>query len=163
MDQCVHAGMVAATFVQAKDESNFKLWKSRESSDCKRAGSSRYAAALERNYPDTAEPVGHVHLPALPIDADETVIGWHGGDNVSLDDALRYLAAVDVHVRRVPYRGMRVRPSIVIRCSPRARHRSSLRFAANNSWKSQKIFKPPIWILPDAWKSRTDCKPVEDG
>jgi hypothetical protein len=38
MDKCVHAGLVAAAFVQAKDQDNFKKWKSVEQMDCAIAG-----------------------------------------------------------------------------------------------------------------------------
>lgn len=38
IDRCVHAGMVAAAYVQAKDETSYRIWKSRESSDCEIAG-----------------------------------------------------------------------------------------------------------------------------
>lgn len=38
MDMCVHAGIVAATFLQAKDEINYNSWKRIEQGDCKRAG-----------------------------------------------------------------------------------------------------------------------------
>lgn len=35
---CVHAGMVSAAFVQAKDEANFKIWHETEKVDCAKAG-----------------------------------------------------------------------------------------------------------------------------
>ncbi len=35
---CVQAGMVAAAFLQAKDEPNFNKWKAVEKADCGRAG-----------------------------------------------------------------------------------------------------------------------------
>lgn len=38
IDACVHAGMVAAAYLQAKDESNYQKWKATESADCKAAG-----------------------------------------------------------------------------------------------------------------------------
>ena len=38
VDICVAAGLVAATFLNAKDESNYSIWKSIESTDCKAAG-----------------------------------------------------------------------------------------------------------------------------
>lgn len=38
IDICVHAGLVAAAYLQAKDEANYRKWKSVESSDCVRAG-----------------------------------------------------------------------------------------------------------------------------
>lgn len=41
MDACVHAGVVAAAYLQAKDESSYQRWKSTESGDCSRAGISR--------------------------------------------------------------------------------------------------------------------------
>lgn len=31
---CVQAGFVAAAYLQAKDETNYDLWKSREGADC---------------------------------------------------------------------------------------------------------------------------------
>ena len=38
MDMCVHAGIVAAANLQAKNESGYAEWKSTERSDCARAG-----------------------------------------------------------------------------------------------------------------------------
>lgn len=38
MDACVHAGFVAAAYLQAKDEDGYKHWKAVEKADCKRAG-----------------------------------------------------------------------------------------------------------------------------
>jgi len=38
MDACVHAGLVSAAYVQAKDESNYQRWKAIEKSDCAIAG-----------------------------------------------------------------------------------------------------------------------------
>ena len=38
MDRCVHAGLVSAAWVQAKDESNYARWKAIETADCKAAG-----------------------------------------------------------------------------------------------------------------------------
>lgn len=38
MDQCVHAGVVAGAFLQAKDEANYKRWKDTEAKDCAAAG-----------------------------------------------------------------------------------------------------------------------------
>lgn len=35
---CVHAGIVAAAFLQAKDEAGYTKWKGIEKADCKRAG-----------------------------------------------------------------------------------------------------------------------------
>lgn len=35
---CVHAGMVAAAFMQAKDEGNYRSWLSRQNRDCEAAG-----------------------------------------------------------------------------------------------------------------------------
>jgi hypothetical protein len=37
MDACVHAGLVAAAYLQAKDEPNYQLWKAKEDSDCAHA------------------------------------------------------------------------------------------------------------------------------
>lgn len=37
-DRCVHAGMVAAAYLQAKDEENYRVWKRTESTDCRSAG-----------------------------------------------------------------------------------------------------------------------------
>lgn len=34
---CVHAGMVAAAYIQAKDEPNYRKWKITEGEDCRRA------------------------------------------------------------------------------------------------------------------------------
>ncbi|OPX99890.1 MAG: hypothetical protein A4E58_00202 [Syntrophorhabdus sp. PtaB.Bin006] len=38
MEACVHAGLVAAAYLQAKDEPNYQRWKQVEVSDCDRAG-----------------------------------------------------------------------------------------------------------------------------
>lgn len=38
MDVCVQAGMVAAAFLQAQQESQYASWKATESADCARAG-----------------------------------------------------------------------------------------------------------------------------
>lgn len=41
MEICVHAGLVAAAYNQAKDEENYLKWKKIEKDDCLRAGLSR--------------------------------------------------------------------------------------------------------------------------
>jgi hypothetical protein len=41
MDACVHAGFVAAAYLQAKDETDYRQWKTIEASDCAAAGLSR--------------------------------------------------------------------------------------------------------------------------
>ncbi len=38
MQTCVHAGMVAAAYLQAKDETNYNKWLTTEKSDCEAAG-----------------------------------------------------------------------------------------------------------------------------
>jgi len=38
IDVCVHAGLVSAAYLQAKDETNYKASKAIESADCKAAG-----------------------------------------------------------------------------------------------------------------------------
>jgi phenolic acid decarboxylase len=38
IDTCVHAGLVAAAFVQAKDEGNYRIWRARQTEDCTKAG-----------------------------------------------------------------------------------------------------------------------------
>ncbi|MEI6707626.1 MAG: hypothetical protein WCK96_10885 [Methylococcales bacterium] len=38
IEVCVHAGMVSAAFLQAKDEAGYKKWKAIEKNDCKKAG-----------------------------------------------------------------------------------------------------------------------------
>ena len=38
VDACVAAGLVTASYLQANDEANYKIWKQTESADCKRAG-----------------------------------------------------------------------------------------------------------------------------
>jgi hypothetical protein len=38
IDICVHAGLVAAAYLQAQNEAKYQQWKSTESSDCKLAG-----------------------------------------------------------------------------------------------------------------------------
>lgn len=38
MDTCVQAGMVAAAYLQAQDESSYRRWKATEKSDCAAAG-----------------------------------------------------------------------------------------------------------------------------
>lgn len=35
---CVNAGLVSASYLQAKDEKNYNLWKIKEKEDCKKAG-----------------------------------------------------------------------------------------------------------------------------
>ena len=35
---CVQAGFVAAAFLQAKDEPNYRIWKDTQKADCKKAG-----------------------------------------------------------------------------------------------------------------------------
>ena len=41
IDACVHAGMVSAAYVQAKDEPNYQRWKAVEKADCELAGISK--------------------------------------------------------------------------------------------------------------------------
>ena len=38
VDQCVHAGMVAAAYLQAKDQSSYATWKLTQRRDCAAAG-----------------------------------------------------------------------------------------------------------------------------
>jgi hypothetical protein len=38
IDICVHAGLVAAAFLQAKDEASYRTWKQTERADCTAAG-----------------------------------------------------------------------------------------------------------------------------
>lgn len=38
IDVCVHAGIVASSYLQAKDESSYRIWKQTENIDCARAG-----------------------------------------------------------------------------------------------------------------------------
>lgn len=38
IETCVHAGMVVAAFIQAKDEANHKTWLQTQAMDCKKAG-----------------------------------------------------------------------------------------------------------------------------
>jgi hypothetical protein len=38
IDQCVHAGMVAAAYLQAKDKNSYATWKATEKQDCAAAG-----------------------------------------------------------------------------------------------------------------------------
>lgn len=38
IDICVHAGLVAASYVQSKDQANYLRWKDIEKNDCARAG-----------------------------------------------------------------------------------------------------------------------------
>lgn len=40
-DVCVQAGMVAAAYLQAADESNYRRWKNTERADCARIGVER--------------------------------------------------------------------------------------------------------------------------
>jgi hypothetical protein len=35
-DRCVHAGIVAAAYIQAHDQSGYQRWKMRQDSDCQR-------------------------------------------------------------------------------------------------------------------------------
>lgn len=41
IDTCVHAGVAAAAFLQAKDEASYAEWKKTESADCAKAGIAR--------------------------------------------------------------------------------------------------------------------------
>jgi len=38
IDICVHAGLVSAAYLQAKDEENYRRWKQIETGDCDSAG-----------------------------------------------------------------------------------------------------------------------------
>lgn len=38
MDACVHAGLVAAAYLQAQDQQNYQQWKGTEQIDCAIAG-----------------------------------------------------------------------------------------------------------------------------
>lgn len=38
VDRCVHAGLVAAAYLQAKDEGSYTRWKATQAADCKAAG-----------------------------------------------------------------------------------------------------------------------------
>ena len=38
IDQCVHAGLVAASYLQAQDQTSYARWKAIESNDCRAAG-----------------------------------------------------------------------------------------------------------------------------
>ncbi|MBY8826125.1 hypothetical protein [Sphingomonas colocasiae] len=38
VDKCVHAGLVAASYLQAQDESNYQHWKAIEAGNCAAAG-----------------------------------------------------------------------------------------------------------------------------
>jgi hypothetical protein len=38
IDVCVHAGLVAAAYLQAHDDLNYQRWKTTERSDCELAG-----------------------------------------------------------------------------------------------------------------------------
>ncbi len=38
MDRCVQAGIVAAAYLQAKDEAKYSQWKETEKADCEAAG-----------------------------------------------------------------------------------------------------------------------------
>lgn len=38
MDVCVHAGLVSAAYLQAKDENKYREWKVIEAGDCSAAG-----------------------------------------------------------------------------------------------------------------------------
>lgn len=38
VDRCVHAGLVAAAYLQAQDEQNYSTWKSKQTTDCQAAG-----------------------------------------------------------------------------------------------------------------------------
>ena len=41
IQMCVQAGLVSAAYLQAKDETNYQLWKTNEGNDCRRAGVSQ--------------------------------------------------------------------------------------------------------------------------
>jgi len=38
MDQCVQAGIVAAAYLQAKNQASYAVWKQTEVADCNKAG-----------------------------------------------------------------------------------------------------------------------------
>ena len=38
MDACIHAGLAAAAYLQAKDEAHYQQWKQTEKADCAKAG-----------------------------------------------------------------------------------------------------------------------------
>jgi len=38
IDQCVQAGMVAAAYLQAQNQTSYSVWKQTEAADCARAG-----------------------------------------------------------------------------------------------------------------------------
>jgi uncharacterized paraquat-inducible protein A len=38
VDKCVHAGIVAAAYLQAQDAANYQQWNSIKAADCKKAG-----------------------------------------------------------------------------------------------------------------------------
>lgn len=38
VDKCVHAGLVAAAYIQAKDDAAYAKWKAKERRDCEAAG-----------------------------------------------------------------------------------------------------------------------------
>lgn len=38
VDRCVQAGIVSAAYLQAKDEENYRIWKTKEVHDCDVAG-----------------------------------------------------------------------------------------------------------------------------
>jgi hypothetical protein len=38
VDRCVHAGLIAATYLQAQDQDNYLIWKHKETWDCAQAG-----------------------------------------------------------------------------------------------------------------------------
>ena len=38
IDICVQAGLVSAAYLQAQDQTNYAIWKSRETADCSAAG-----------------------------------------------------------------------------------------------------------------------------
>ncbi|MCT7466488.1 hypothetical protein N5T78_07860 [Aliarcobacter cryaerophilus] len=38
IEQCVYAGLVVASYLQAKDEEGYRIWKKIEKNDCAKAG-----------------------------------------------------------------------------------------------------------------------------
>lgn len=42
IDRCVHAGIVAASYLQANDSTNYSKWKRIQSEDCTKAGLLNY-------------------------------------------------------------------------------------------------------------------------
>jgi hypothetical protein len=77
MDVCMHAGLAAASFLQAKDEPNYRKWKQIESADCAAAGMPVPVAAAA---PGAPMPVDVVALVQREEALNDVCRGGSGDD-----------------------------------------------------------------------------------